>query len=55
MFVTLFLAFYGIQVLNGDHNEVILHAIAGFVTVVRWTLLLFIPLIQVTVELIELH
>ena len=52
MFIILFLAFYGIRVLNGDHDEIVLDAIAGFLTVVRWTLLLFIPLIQVTVELI---
>ena len=55
MFVSLFLALYDIREINGDDDEVVLFAITGFLTAVRWMLLLFVPLIQVTAELIELH
>ena len=55
MFVIPFLALYGIRELNGEHDEVVLLAITGFLTVVRWTVLVFIPLMQVTVGLIDLH
>ena len=55
MFVTFVLALYGIQEIYDYYDKVALFAISGFLAVVRWTVLLFIPLIQVTVELIELH
>ena len=41
------LALYGIQVLNNDHDQLILLATTGFFSSIQWTVWLFIPLIQV--------
>ena len=55
MFIVLFLALYSIRVLNDVHDKVVLLAVTDILTFVRWTLLFFIPLIQVPVYITDLY